>query len=292
MKMSKVHTILVILMLLFGGVVFSSVLNPVSAQTAQPTDTPTPNPTIEALEDKVKKLEQEVVLLKDRKDLDSESLQLQIDKQLFPVTIGGIVLGGLGLSTIIGLWVAYKTFTDKTKKQFEEDVQQTREIYKNFAETIKQKVEEDTRKTLDRAFYNADPLYYPLYVPASGFDLEIKKLQKLGFKNLLKYGGVREGILNGVIIVRIPGENFRKQQDVDLAEAALNAFEKFVNENKAYEKKIAFVLYITGGLLEKANEVTKKYDNIVIANMPVTVAGHVYALVRGLTAIENNKEDA
>jgi hypothetical protein len=292
MKISKVHTILIIAILLFGGVLFSSVLNPVSAQTAQPTGTPTPNPTIVVLEERVEELEKDVALLNDRKDIDRDTLQLQIKEQLLPITVGGIFFGGVGISTIIGLWMGYRNSTAKIQKRYEEDVQKTRETYNTFAEIIKQKVEEDTRKTLDRAFYNADPLYYPLYVPASGFDLEIKKLQKLGFKNLLKYGGLREGILNGVIIVRIPGENFRKQQDVDLAEAALNAFEKFVNENKAYEKKIAFVLYITGGLLEKANEVTKKYDNIVIANMPVTVAGHVYALVRGLTAIENNKEDA
>jgi len=259
---------LVIVILLFGGVLFSSVLNPVSAQTVQPTVTP--NPTITALEERISTMESDIAILKERKDLESESLQIQIQKQLMPIYIGGIILGALGLSTAIGLWTAYKNFTEKTKKQ----------------------LEEDTRKTLDQAFYNADPLYYPLYVPANGFDIENERLKKLGFNDLRKYGGLREGILNGVIVVRIPGENFREsREDQNHAETALSAFEKFVIENKTNEKKVAFVLYITGGNLPKASELAARYDNVVIANMPVTVAEHVYALVRGLTALESKKEN-
>jgi len=271
MKVSKVHTILSIAMLLFGGVVFSSVTQTVSAQTAQPTDTPTPNPTITVLEERVKVLEADIKLLDGRKDLESETLKLQIEKQLLPIYVGGVILGALGLSTVIGSWMAYKNFTDKTRKE----------------------LEEETRKTLDQAFYNADPLYYPLYVPNDGFEVEIKRLRKLGFKDLRKYSGLNQGILNGVIVVRIPGENFKEnREEQNYAESAMNTLQVFMAEHNASEKKAAFVLYITGGTLSKASELAAKYDNVVIANMPVTIAEHVYALVRGLTAMENKKEDA
>jgi len=271
MKISKVHTILVITMLLFGGVIFSSVTQTVSAQTAQPTDTPTPNPTITVLEERVKVLEADIKLLDGRKDLESETLKLQIEKQLLPIYVGGVILGALGLSTVIGSWMAYKNFTDKTRKE----------------------LEEETRKTLDQAFYNADPLYYPLYVPNDGFEVEIKRLRKLGFKDLRKYSGLNQGILNGVIVVRIPGENFKENREKqNYAESAMNTSQVFMAEHNASEKKAAFVLYITGGTLSKASELVAQYDNVVIANMPVTIAEHVYALVRGLTAMENKKEDA
>jgi hypothetical protein len=109
---------------------------------------------------------------------------------------------------------------------------------------------------------------------------------------LFKYGGLREAILNGVIIIRVPGENFNNAEDLEYANTALSSFEEFLIENDTDKKPVAFVLYITGGgYLAKATELTKKYDNVVIANMPVTVAGHVYALVRGLTTIENKKEE-
>jgi hypothetical protein len=266
-----------ILAVLSGGFLFLAFLfltassAPVSAQ-GNPSATPQPtvNPTIVALEERIKTLEIDVQTLQKQRDAESLALQLQIQKALLPVYIGGLILIAFGISTVWGLMSAYRNFTEKTKKQ----------------------LEEDTYKKLDQAFYNADPLYYPLYVPASGFDLEIRRLKKLGFKDLRKYGALREGILNGVIVVRIPGENFRNNsEDQDHAETALKAFEKFVVETKANEKNVAFVLYITGGQLDRASEVVAKYDNVVIANMPVTVAGHVYALVRGLTALDREKDD-
>lgn len=267
--MSKSNALVFITILLFGGVIFSSVVSPVAAKT-NPTQTPTPNPTIVVLEERIKTLEASVQLLDARKDLESETLKLQTEKQLLPIYVGGLILGALGLSTAISSWTAYKNFTEKTRKE----------------------LEENARKTLNQAFYNADPLHYPLYVPNDGFETEIKRLQKLGFKDLRRYGGLSRGILNGVIVYRVPGENFREhREEQSFAESSLNSLQDFIKEHKANEMNVAFVLYITGGQLDKASQLTTQYDNVVIANMPVTIAEHVYALVRGLTAIQNKKED-
>lgn len=269
MRIFKWLIVIFSVFLLMGLLLVSSQTTPVIAQVS-PTETPTPNSTIVALEERVKTLEADVKLLNDRKDLESETLKLQTEKQLLPIYIGGVILGALGLSTTIGSWLAYKNFTERTRKE----------------------LEEKTRKTLDKAFYNADPLYFPLYVPNQGFETEIKRLQKLGFKDLRRYGGLSQGILNGVIVFRVPGENFREnREEQTFAESALNTLQDFIAEHKADEKNAAFVLYITGGNLPKASELAAKYDNVVIANMPVTVAGHVYALVRGLTTIDDKKED-
>lgn len=271
MKIIKLP-VLPIVVFLAAAVAISSAMTTTVIAQGNPTATPIspiPNPTLVALEERIKTLETNVENIQERKDVENQALQNQFQKALMPIYIGGLILAALGVSTAASLWTAYKNFTEKMKKQ----------------------LEEDTRKTLDQAFYNADPLYFPIYVPANGFDLEIKRLKKLGFRDLRKYGGLREGILNGVIVVRVPGENFREnREDQSHAETALDAFEEFVVANNANEKKVAFVLYITGGPLNKASELVAKYDNVVIANMPVTVAGHVYALVRGLTAPESEKE--
>lgn len=259
-----------VIFVFIGLVFFSRQVASVVAQ-GNPTAISTPNPTVAALEERIETLEADVKLLENRNELESETLKLQIEKQLLPIYIGGVILGALGLSTAIGSWAAYKSFTEKTKKE----------------------LEEKTRQTLDKAFYNADPLYFPLYVPHQGFDTEIKRLKKLGFKDLRRYGGLSQGILNGVIVARIPGENFKEnKEERDFAESALKTLQNFITEHKADEKNAAFILYITGGNLSKASELAAKYDNVVIANMPVTIAEHVYALVRGLTAVKTDKEDS
>lgn len=273
MTISKLRFTFFIATLLLGGIAFASAIQPVAAQNVSPAPSPTvaPNPTITALENRIGTLEADVNLLNNRKDVDKQSLQNDVQKTLLPVYIWFAILSALGVSSAVGAWTWYKNFMEKTQKQ----------------------VEEETRKKLDQAFYNADPLYYPLYVPDSGFGIEYERLKKLGFKDLRKYGGLTKGILNGVVVVRIPGENFKEsRQDQDYAESALGAFEGFILENKAHEKKVAFILYITGGNLPKASELAAKYDNVVFANMPVTIAEHVYALVRGLTATESKKDES
>jgi hypothetical protein len=271
MTISKFRSTFFIATLLLGGIALALAIQPVSAQNVSPAPSPTvtPNPTITALENRISTLEADVSLLNNRKEVDKQSLQNDVQKTLLPVYIWFAVLSALGVSSAVGAWTWYKNFMEKTQKQ----------------------VEEETRKKLDQAFYNADPLYYPLYVPNDGFEIEIKRLRKLGFKDLRKYGGLNRGILNGVVVVRIPGENFRENRDEqNYAESALNTLQEFMIEHNVSEKKAAFVLYITGGTLSKASELAAKYDNIVIANMPVTIAEHVYALVRGLTAPESKKE--
>jgi hypothetical protein len=269
MKLSKANTILIIAILLFGGVVFSSVLNPVLAQTVQPTITP--NPTITVLEERINTLEADVKLLNDRKDVDKQSLQNDVQKALLPVYIWFAILSAMGVSSAVGVWAWFKNFVENTKKQ----------------------VEEETRQKLDLAFYNADPLYYPIYAPDDNeFEVEWRRLAKLGFRDIRPYGGLRPNILDGIVIFRVPGKNYEIAEDRAYAESALKTLEDFMIQNEFEKKKAAFVLYIAGsGRLLKANEIAVRYDNVAIANMPVTIAEHIYALVRGLTAPKNIKKE-
>jgi len=255
---------------LVGGFFISSTLHSVSARTQQLAGTPTPNPTIVALEEKISTLEAQVETLNIRKDTDIQALEIKVQKELTPVYIWFSLLSAVGVTSITGAVIWINNFIKNTRKQ----------------------VEDETRKKLDQAFYNADPLYFPLYVPAQNFTIETERLKKLGFKDVRGYRGLREGILDGVIVVRIPGENFKdNKEDAAHADTAIGSLEDFIKNYGADKKRTAFVLYITGGQLQSASKLATLYGNVVIANMPVTIAEHVYALVRGLTTFENHKED-
>lgn len=236
MKISKVHTTLLITMLLFGGVVFSSVLYPVSAQTAQPTSTVNPtsppaatpisNSDLVDLQDKVQTLEEKIL----------------------PFSILMAVLGVVGLASP---FLVAKYAIDYHKK------------------------------ALRDAFYKTDPRNFPVYIPKRNFEVERKGLEKLGFKKSLRtYEFIGEIDSRGVIVFHIPGENFDHDEKAksrmlqDIAE-----LQNFIEENK--DKPYAFVIYIKGQPKE-VGTLLASTGNIASANMPVTIANHIYTLARGL----------
>jgi hypothetical protein len=259
MKLSKFRSTFFIATLLLGGIAFASAIQPVAAQNVSPTPSPTvtPNPTITVLENRISTLEADVNLLIERKVIESQILQLQNEKQLLPIYIGGGILSMLGLSTVIGLWIAYKNFTKKTIKQ----------------------LEEDTRKTLDDAFYNADPRNFPVYIPKRNFELEKQRLKKLGFKKMTEYEFLPEIGSKGIIIYSISGSDFKDESIKKKAVQEIKDIEGYIQENK--NAPYAYVIYIKGQLKE-AGDLVNEYDNVATANMPVTIAGHLYTLARGL----------
>jgi hypothetical protein len=245
-------------------------LHPVKAQAINLV-TPTLDSTITALERRVFELEASDKVANEQNAADKQSVENEIQKGLLPVYIVGIIFAALGISSAVGVWIWIRNFIKKTKTQ----------------------VEMEMREKLDQAFYNADPLYFPIYVPNDDqFKIERKRLKKLGFRDLRPYGGLSEGILDGIVIIRIPGNNFGEKEDCIQAESALKSLEDFMLKHNTESKKVAFVLYISGsGRLPMANHFASKYDNMVIANMPVTIAEHIYALVRGLTMPEIKLEE-
>jgi hypothetical protein len=135
------------------------------------------------------------------------------------------------------------------------------------------------KKALDEAIRKADPRNFPVYVPKRNFEVERQNLQKLGLKKLRTYEFLGEIEERGVVVIHIPGENFDK--DINAKKRLVETVEElqaFMTENK--DKPLAYVIYVKGqpqelrGLLESGN--------IAAANMPITIAGHIYTLARSL----------
>lgn len=233
-------------MVLFSGLFFFY-STPAVAQGTPPTPTPTIEPTVIALQQQVEALSTQVAELSDSTAENKQSIGDLLEKYL-PISIALASLGLLGIPVVVIGLINY---------------------WKNLQ-----------KKMLDEAFYKVDPLYYPIQVPATHFDEGKKRLQNLGFRDLREYTFLDEPQTRGIVIYQIP-MNMGKET----ALADLRAFETFITTMKKSQKlnpkTVAYVVYLEGRL-DEASGLPGLFENIVLANMPVALATHIYALARGL----------
>jgi hypothetical protein len=155
--------------------------------------------------------------------------------------------------------------------------------YNDLNKVVREKVNE----AIDSALYQLDPTNLSIFVPEQDNAKDKKEMEKVwdrldmtGLENLNWYRGLDSGrvkrLFNGITIVLIQNEMDEN---------------KFVNFLKRHKKQLdprqaAFILYVTGA--HRITEGTfKEYENLVTANMPVTVANMVLVVGRGL----RNRED-
>ena len=234
MKVSKVHTILVIAMLLFGGVVFSSVLNPVSAQTAQPASTPTPN-VIQTLQSVNATQEFRISELEYQQSRKLDELTFEITKQVYYVS---------GVAAVIVLATAF--FGLRT--------------YKDIDQMVKDKVKSTIDKEYKKQIEEADLKLLPIWVKETkALEPVMQRLELYDLKNLRYFTFYSQSLLQGITIV--PIEN----------EADEIGFQKFI---ETYQKdlspqKVAFILYT--GKYRVSEKTVGAFPNLTLANMPATV---------------------
>ena len=148
-------------------------------------------------------------------------------------------------------------------------------------------VREKVNTAIDTALYQLDPTNLSIFVPEQDDPKDKKEMEKVwdrldmtGLENLNWYRGLESGrvkrLFNGVGIVLIQNANDE---------------EKFVNFLKRHKKQLdpkqaAFILYVTGAY-RITEDTFKEYENLVTANMPVTVANMVLVVGRGLRNREN-----
>jgi hypothetical protein len=231
-------------LILFSGLFF---FYSAAAQGTPPTPTPTIEPTVVALQQQVEALSTQVAGLSDSTVKNKQAIG-DLQEKYLPISIALASLGLLGIPVVgIGL-INY---------------------WKNLQ-----------KKMLDEAFYKVDPPHYPIQIPASRFDEGKKRLQNLGFRDLREYTFLDEPQTRGIVIYQIT-----MSMGKETALADLRAFESFITSMKKAQKlnpkEVAYVVYLEGRL-DEASSLPGLFENIVLANMPVALATHIYALARGL----------
>ncbi len=257
MNVSKAQAILIISILLFGGVVFSSVLNPVSAQYAQAASTPTPNtlPTLQSII-----ATQQIQIEELQRDLTFETKNREFNVRDLYWTWGIAVAVA---SAVVGIlsWIGKKNLND-----------------------LQADWDRKSQQMLDKAVYKLDPGNLPIYLPAGqGFEglhntLQKRKFGKIGFYNNLDE--FNKSNSQGVIVISLASKNESEQT------AILNEFKTLIEQQLPDGSKTGFIIYAPGDI-RVPSYITGCYDNLVTANFPATVISMVFAVGRGLDIVPN-----
>jgi len=267
MKMSKVHTILVITMLLLGGVVFSSAASPVSAQTTPSTDTPTPNPTVMALENrvatqeaKIDSLEREQIFEARERDIGFRDINSKWQSWLTFFGIAGGILALVGIKSARDLWNA---------------IQKAEQDWKNNVEKLEKEWEKRSEVALDSAVYKLDMANIPIFLPADENVGSVHRLlQQRKFDNIRYYKEYNE-FESGVLVVSLKGKDEEAQKET------LGKFKEYIETQKPSAIATGFIVYSPDGIKVPAN-VQNCHDNLVAANFPSTVVSSIFTVGRGI----------
>ena len=258
MKYSKVHYALLIATLLMGGVFFLSVLQPVSAQTVQPT--PVPNatdPAIPTLQAVV--ATQQVQINQLQRDLQYETQNRQFDTRDIKWTWGIAVLIA---TLVIGFlsWLGIQNFKD-----------------------LQEQWNRKSQKLLDQALYKFDPSNLPIQLPNSAVKihrlLSLRQLGKIEFYD--DYENLKDNKLQGIIVISM----LDKDQLAD-DEAR---YQKFIQSRKLDSSTTGIILY--AGTNKVSEDTQTAFDNMVTANYPATVVSNILVVGRGLKIDEPQTTD-
>lgn len=270
MKMSKVHTILVIAMLLSGGVVFSSVLNPVSAKTDPPTATPTPNPTITRLENiiatqQIQIQDQGRTINNIADDLSRAEKDWQWKWGIAGAIVGalGTILASLGISNLTDFKKTLKDFD----KKFTEQLDQLGTKWEKHTAVLEESWEKRSAENLNHLLERFDLRNLPIFIPKGSGNL-LRRLELSGLRHDEYESLASLPSTNGVIVVK-----FGNSEDQ-------RSFREFVENTGLNPQKTAFVLFAEPSSVEK--DTIRCFENLVIANFPATVVSNILAIGRGL----------
>jgi len=122
------------------------------------------------------------------------------------------------------------------------------------------------KKEIDKAIYKVDPTYLPIKIPASDFDHESERLNKLGFKDIKTYSCLDDSCLSGCIIY-----SANSTSDAEL-------LKNFLADKNPDQYKVGYVLYTRSRI---DHDLFKAFNNITFANSPLTLVNAVYAVARG-----------
>lgn len=240
----------VILLLAFSF--FATMPASVQAQSA-PTATPSPNPTIIALENQIATQQVQIEELQHLQKRKLEDLSFDVmnqlfedKKQLYFVSALATFLG------VLGSFFGIKTYNDINKK-------------------VQEKIKKSIDKEYKRQIEEADIELIPIRIQKSELLSDVvKRLKLYGLQNLSFFSFYSGQLTRGIVIVVINSEESEKE------------FQEFL---KKYDEKLnpqqtAFILYANN--YRVSAETIGMYPNLTMANMPATVGIAVFNIGKTL----------
>ena len=262
-RISPLPHIKILLGLLFTAAFFILLSLPNSAQ-AQGNETPTPNPTIIALENQIATQEAQIEELRDQ-ITDEKGDREYFDRDIqWQFGIAGTIstaiialLAFLGISNIKDIRTKIGEMTD------------------SWFEKIEIEWEKRSQVLLDEAIYKIDIGNLPIYLPINeGMESIFRLLKQRRFSNTDFYESLDE-FSEGIFILSLKNKNKKQQKEL------LDKFTSFIDENNPNSKEIGYIIFAPKGIIVP-KEVMDCYENLVTANYPATVLSMVFVIARGL----------
>lgn len=266
MKIFKLPIVIFSIFLLMGLVLISRQTTPVVAQ-GNPTETPTPNPTIAALQNtiatqqvKIDSLEREQIFEAKEREIGLRDINSQWKSWLAVVGVAAGIVAIFGIKSTRDLWSAI----EKAKQDWMENIKK-----------LELDWEKRSQVTLDQAVYKLDLAKVPILLPinenigAIHRLLQLRKFEKVGY-----YRNFNE-LDNGILIVSLKDKNPEQQKQI------LDGFKEFVESREPSALNTGFIIYSPDGI-KVPPEITTCHDNLVTANYPATVVSSIFTVGRGI----------
>lgn len=258
---------------------------PAAAQT-QPT--PTPDPEILRLQLEVEALKAQMPVYQQA----AEHEALGRIGGILVIVAGAVVIAAAAGAALVqnDLSKRLSERVDASLKSLEQETdhklsEQEIEVNKRLKSAI-DNVEQFIRERFDTAIYRVDPLYFPVHIPAEGFETERKRLEYLGFAALRPYTSLSDRLRQGIVVFLPAADD--PTPDIETLIAFMQD-----ERQPADPEKVGFVIYHTRIPPETVKRLFDAFPgSVTIANNAVTVASAIYAVARGLKYYQPSGHDA
>lgn len=266
MKIFRLPIVILSIVLLLGLVLLSRQITPVIAQ-GNPTETPTPNPTIVVLENniatqqvKIDSLEREQAFEAREREIGLRDINSQWKSWLAIVGTAGAILAIFGIKSIRDLWNTIA----KANQDWAENIKK-----------LESEWEKQSQIALDQAVYKLDLAKLPILLPVNENVGAIHRLLQLRkFEKVVYYKNFSE-LDKGVLIVSLKDKNEEQRKEI------LGIFKDFIESREPSPSDTGFIIYSPDGI-KVPPEVTGCHDNLVTANYPATVVSSIFTVGRGI----------
>lgn len=275
MKLSGFRSVFFIAALIIGGLFVALANQPVSAQSAPPTPTPTPGivstlqSVIATQQIRIEALEREQGFEAKEREIGFRDINSQWKSWFAIAGIAVFAAGIFGVKGMRDLWQALET----ANQQWAEHIK-----------SMKAEWEKRSQIALDQAIYRLDLANIPILLPVNENVGSIHRLlQQRKFEKIGYYKSFDE-LKVGILVVSLKGKN---EEEI---KKTLEQFKEFIELWRPNTANTGFIIYSPDGI-KVPPDVLGCHDNLVTANFPSTVVSSIFTVGRGIEIIPPNEKE-